>query len=134
MYVVFNDPPMTAGPDTFIGQLISVAGGRSVFEDVRPLWPNVPMEEVVRRRPDLVVLPVGEFRSNAVSTLRQRAGWRDVAAVRAGHIVTVPANLLSRPGPNLGAAARALRSAFHPDVAPAETAAALARVTAPARP
>jgi iron complex transport system substrate-binding protein len=117
MYVVFNDPPMTAGPDTFIGELIGVAGGRSVFDDATQLWPNVAMEEIVRRSPDLVVLPVGEFRSNAVSTLRQRAGWRDVAAVRAGRIVTVPANLLSRPGPNVGAAARALRAAFHPDAA-----------------
>jgi iron complex transport system substrate-binding protein len=124
-YVVFNDPPMTAGPETFIAQLIGVAGGRSTFDDVPQLWPTVAMEEIVRRRPDLVVLPVGEFRSNAVSVLRARAGWRDVPAVRAGRVVTVPANLLSRPGPNLGAAARALRAALHPELAAAD---------APARP
>jgi iron complex transport system substrate-binding protein len=140
MYVVFNDPPMTAGPDTFIGQLIAVAGGRSVFEDERALWPTVAMEEIVRRRPDLVVLPVGEFRANAVSTLRERAGWRDVDAVRAGRIATVPANLLSRPGPNIGAAARALRAAFHPDLAavgetrPVDSAAAVRAPAAAARP
>jgi iron complex transport system substrate-binding protein len=122
LYVVFNDPPMTAGPGTFIGQLIGVAGGRLAFDDVRELWPTVAMEEIVRRDPDVVVLPVGEFRSNAVAALRDRAGWRDVPAVRAGRVVTVPADLLSRPGPNLGAAARALRAALHPELAAGDAA------------
>ena len=40
-YMVFPNPPMTAGPDTFIGQLISLAGGRSIFADDARHWPNV---------------------------------------------------------------------------------------------
>ena len=114
-YVVFNDPPMTAGPNTFITQLIGVAGGESIFPDVRQPWPTVAMEEIVRRAPDLVVVPQGEFATNALAQLRERAGWRDVGAVRAGRVVAVPANLLNRPGPHIGEAARTLRAAFHPE-------------------
>jgi iron complex transport system substrate-binding protein len=114
-YVVYNDPPMTAGPGTFIAQLIGVAGGRPTFDDVSQLWPTVAIEEIVRRQPDVIVLPVGEFRANAVERLRTAPGWRDLRAVREGRVATVPANLLNRPGANLGEAARVLRAAIHPD-------------------
>lgn len=114
MYVVFNDPPMTAGPNTFIGQLISLAGGRSIFEDATSNWPNVPMEEIVRRDPDIVIVPVGEFKAQALTRLRVMQGWRNLRAIREGRVVAVPANLLSRPSPNIGLAAEVLRSAMHP--------------------
>ena len=116
-YVVFNDPPMTAGPTTFIGQLVSLAGGRSIFDDTRQLWPNVSMEEIVRRDPDVLVVPTGEFKTNSIERFRGRPGWRDLRAVRQGRVVTVPADLMSRPGPNIGEAARVLRRAFYADFA-----------------
>jgi iron complex transport system substrate-binding protein len=119
LYVVFNDPPMTAGPKTFIGELIGLAGGRSIFADTQQLWPNVSMEEIVRRQPDLLVVPVGEFKTNTVDHLRAQTGWRNLRAVRDGHVATVPADLLSRPSANIGRAARALRAAFYPEFATA---------------
>ncbi|MEP6493113.1 MAG: cobalamin-binding protein [bacterium] len=132
-FVVFNDPPMTAGPDTFIGQLIGLAGGRSLFDDTRQLWPNVSMEEIVRRQPDVVIVPVGEFKTNTVDYLRARTGWRDLRAVREGRVVTVPANLLNRPGANIGKAARVLRAAFYPEFTSAADSANVARpLSAPA--
>jgi iron complex transport system substrate-binding protein len=116
-YVVFNDPPMTAGPATFIGELIGLAGARSIFADAQQLWPNVSMEEIVRRQPDMLVVPVGEFKTNTLEHLRARPGWRDLSAVRAGRVVTVPADLLNRPSASIGKAARVLRAAFHPELA-----------------
>lgn len=113
-YVVFNDPPMTAGPNTFIAQLISLAGGKSVFDDLTANWPNVAMEEIVKRDPDIIVVPVGEFKGNSVERFQKMQGWRTLRAVRAGNVVTVPADLLSRPSPNIGRAAHVLRGAFHP--------------------
>ncbi|HEY0931089.1 MAG TPA: cobalamin-binding protein [Gemmatimonas sp.] len=114
MYVVFHDPPMTAGPNTFIGQLITLAGGRSIFEDTPNNWPNVTMEEIVRRDPDVIVVPVGEFKAQALSRLKVMQGWRNLRAIREGRVVAVPADLLSRPSPNIGLAAEVLRSAMHP--------------------
>jgi iron complex transport system substrate-binding protein len=120
-YVVFNDPPMTAGPKTFIGQLITIAGGTSAFSDTatgadekRNNWPNVAMEEIVKRDPDLIIVPVGEFRGNSIERFQKMQGWRTLRAVREGNVRTVPADLLSRPSPNIGKAAHALRHAFYP--------------------
>jgi iron complex transport system substrate-binding protein len=117
MYVGFIDPPMTAGPRTFIGQLISLAGGRLVFTDSSQLWPNVAMEEIVRRDPDILIVPVGETTTNPLANLRERAGWRSLRAVRLGHVAAVPADLLNRPSPSIAQSARVLLSAIHPEVA-----------------
>jgi iron complex transport system substrate-binding protein len=114
LYVVWNDPPMTAGPNTFIAQVIGVAGGRTVFPDLEQDWPQVSMEEIVRRQPDVVVLPVGEDRAHSVRRLLDAPGWRELAAVREGRMVEVPTDLVNRPGPRLGEAARVMRDALHP--------------------
>lgn len=116
-YVVFTDPPMTAGPGTFIGQLINLAGGKSIFSEATQLWPNVSLEEIIRRDPDILLVPLGEFRENSLKRFRSMPGWRDLRAVREGHVVAVPADLLNRPSPSIAAAARTLRDAFHPAVA-----------------
>jgi iron complex transport system substrate-binding protein len=116
-YVVSNDPPMTAGPRTFLGQLIGIAGGQSIFPDAAQDWPTVAMEEIVRRQPEVVILPLGEIPTQTPEALRTRPGWRELRAVREGRVATVDADLVNRPGPNLGRAARALRDALHPELA-----------------
>jgi len=118
MYVGYIDPPMTTGPRTFIGQLISLAGGRLVFTDSSQLWPNVAMEEIVRRDPDILIVPVGETTTNPLANLRERTGWRSLRAVRLGHVATVSADLLNRPSPSIAQSARVLLSAIHPDLSP----------------
>jgi iron complex transport system substrate-binding protein len=115
-YVVATTPPTTAGPATFIGQLVEVAGGRLLFSDVAQLWPTVAIEEIVRRQPDVVVLPRGEDALGSPDALRGIAGWRELRAVREGRVVTVPAELMNRPGPRIGEAAALLRDALHPEV------------------
>ena len=118
-FLVWNDPPMTAGAETFISQVLGVAGGRNVFADVAGEWPNVALEEIVRRQPDFVVLPLGEKGgAHDVDRLRGSPGWRELRAMREGRIVTIDSELMNRPGPRLGEAARTLRDRLHPDAAP----------------
>ena len=85
-YVVYNDPPMTTGPGTFIDQLLDIAGADNVFRDATSQWPTVSLEEVVKRDPDIVVLPVGEMSAQVGERLRSTAGWRDLRAVKNGCI------------------------------------------------
>ena len=113
LFVVWNDPPMTAGPGTFVMQLIGVAGGRPIFPDVTELWPTVSMEEIVRRQPDVVVIPVGE--SGTPRFDARSPGWRELKAMRGRGRVLIPAELVKLPGPGIGETARRLRDALHPE-------------------
>ena len=117
-YVVYNDPPMTAGPGTFIDQLLDIAGADNVFEDATSKWPTVSLEEVVKRDPDIVVLPVGEMSAQVGERLRSTAGWRDLRAVRNGCVALVDADLVNRPGTNVAIAARRLEVLLHDETCP----------------
>lgn len=112
-FVVWHDPPMTAGPRTFIAELIGVAGGTILFPDATQPWPNVSMEEVVKRQPDVVVIPVGESGSPRVDL--RGPGWRELKSLRERGPALVPADLVNRPGPRIGETARLLRDALHPE-------------------
>jgi len=115
-FLVWNDPPMTAGARTFVSQVIEIAGGRNVFGDQAALWPSVSMEEIVRRQPDFVLVPVGERGMVRLEAMRTAVGWRELRALREGRGVPVPSQVVNQPGPHLAEAARAIRDAIHPGV------------------
>ena len=108
LYVVWPAPPLTAGRGTFINEVIELAGARNVFGDARTNWPEVSMESVLQRDPDYIIVPV-EAELNA-ARLRALPGWRELRAVRRGHIIEVPQELFGRPGPRVIEAALMLRS------------------------
>lgn len=113
LYVVYHDPPMTAGAGTFITELLDVAGAENVFGDVPTPWPTVSLEEVMRRDPDAILVPTDASDGPSPDLLRADAGWRKLRAVRSGRVFQVPSDLTNRPGPNMIAAARLLRDLLH---------------------
>lgn len=50
------DPPFTAGAKTVLSDLIARAGGRNMFADIAADWTHVSWEQVVTRRPELIVV------------------------------------------------------------------------------
>ena len=91
--------------------IIEIAGAVPAFPELAEDWPTVALEAVMARSPDVIVLPAGADLP-ARDALADRPGWRDLAAVREGRIVEIDADLLARPGPDLGRAARVLREGF----------------------
>ncbi|HEX6036963.1 helical backbone metal receptor, partial [Longimicrobium sp.] len=116
VYVAWVDPPMVAGPSTFLSELVRVAGGRPAFEDMKQEWPQVSVEEIVSRRPQVVVIPSGAGAEFSADALRTTPGWRELTARPGTRVAEVPVAVVNRPGPRLGEAARALRDALHPEL------------------
>jgi iron complex transport system substrate-binding protein len=113
-HVVATDPPMTAGAETFLGQLLRVAGAEPAFPEYGTDWPQLSLEAIHARDPHVLLLRTGYAGEESGQRLRAQAGWRDLPAVRAGRIATVHADSVSRPGPALGRAAALLRDALAP--------------------
>jgi len=120
-YVVWYDPPTTSGSGTFIDELIELVGGRNVFADAPGLWPQVSMEEVVRRQPDIILVSQTESTPIDLERFATSVGWRELRAVREGRVIQVDANLYNRPGPRVAEAARELANLLHPGAFSAET-------------
>lgn len=113
-YEVYNDPLMTAGPHTFIAQLISLAGGVSIAGDVWTDYPEFSSEAVISRNPQIIVYP--EYHgstSSSAAEIAARPGWSAVEAVREGRIYAIDADIMSRPGPRIAEAAELLHEMFY---------------------
>jgi iron complex transport system substrate-binding protein len=113
LYLLSADPPMIAGPGTFVDDLITIAGGGNVFSDVRQLWPQVSLEEILRRQPDVIIRPSDHSLDDPLAGLAHRAGWRELRAVRQGRVHAVDPDLYNRAGATVGTAARGLAERIH---------------------
>ncbi len=108
---ISDRPLVTAGPGSFLGQLIELAGGTNVAGRVGEPYAAVDPETVVRGRPDVILVLHPDPSPDEV---RRRLGWSSVPAVRNGRIVTgLDLDLVLRPGPRLAQAARKLHEVIY---------------------
>jgi ABC-type Fe3+-hydroxamate transport system substrate-binding protein len=114
LYVISRDPPMVAASGLFITEMMEVAGGRTAYPELRHS-PQVSLESIVSRRPDVVLVPTGADSAAALGRLRASTGWRELLADGSVRVRAVPADVLHRAGPSIAEAARILRDAIHPD-------------------
>jgi len=98
-YEVWDEPLMTAGPRTYIGQMIELAGGRNIFTDVDQDWPQVSAELIVSRNPAVILGPASHAEALAVEQIMARPGWSSIAAVQNIRIYLLDSDMVSRPGP-----------------------------------
>ena len=114
-YEVWDEPLMTAGPATFIGQMIELAGGVNVFADVKEQYPTVSGEAVIARAPAVIVGPSSHIEGLTAEKIAARPGWKDLAALKAGRIVIVDGDIVSRSGPRLADALEAVARGLYPE-------------------
>ena len=96
----------TAGPGSFIHELIGLAGGVNIAAGTASPFPQLSPEEIIRRDPEIIVLGDAGY-GMTIEQVQARPGWSGVTAVRTKRIVPVDANLMHRPGPRLAEAAEA---------------------------
>ena len=116
LFVVWFDPLITIGQNTFIADALRWAGAESVVLSPQN-WPQLNFEEAVRLQPDYIVVAeshTGEG-SHSIENLRSRAVWRDLRAVQLGHIAVISEEI-DRPAPGLIDAIQQLARELHPSV------------------
>lgn len=114
MFLIFEEPLMVAGPTTFAGQIIELAGGRNVFADVKEQFPVISDETIVKRDPTYILVgEKGDFAARK-QRLRTRPGWQTLSAVKNDRVLVVDEDLLYRPGPRLLDGLETLTKMLHP--------------------
>jgi len=110
----WNNPLMTAGRDSFIDELIRLAGGINIAHDTRRAYSYFSPEQVVRRDPDCIILAY-MVNEDAAKVIRQRLGWREISAVKNNRIYNdINPDILLRPGPRLVQGLKELYNRLYP--------------------
>jgi iron complex transport system substrate-binding protein len=96
-YQLWPRPLMTVGARHIVTQVLGLCGASSVFPQIRTPAATVSREAVIRADPDAIVAAVGDADEGDPFAAWRR--WSQLAAVRDGRLVAVPAALIHRPTP-----------------------------------
>ena len=115
LFVVWEDPLITIGQNTFIADALRWAGAESVIL-AKQNWPQISFEEVVRLQPEYIVFASNHsgFGAEELGALRTRAAWKELRAVELGHIAVISEEV-NRPSPGLVDAIEQLAREVHPE-------------------
>lgn len=112
-YVLQTGPLITAGRNTFINDLINLAGGVSISGQETTDYPQFSRETVVARKPEVIVVP-SSHGTDLVKEDDLRRDFASTPAVRAGRIVRVNPDWVDRPGPRIVEGLEQLAQGLHP--------------------
>ncbi|KUK32589.1 MAG: Vitamin B12 ABC transport system substrate-binding protein BtuF [Thermoanaerobacterales bacterium 50_218] len=110
---VGNEPLYTAGKNTYVDELVTLAGGINVAADVEG-YQMYSSESVVEKNPD-VILALDSYYVDVQSDISKRPGWEKIKAVQEGRIICPKdPDLLNRPGPRAGQAVEEVARSLYP--------------------
>jgi len=115
LFVIWTQPLISIGKDTFIADALRYAGADSIVDSPQS-WPQVNLEEVARVQPDFLVFAGShtETMPVAIEGLRDLPGWRILDAVR-NHRYVKTSEGVERPAPRIVSAIEDLARQFHPE-------------------
>lgn len=108
---IAQEPLYTAGPGTFINDLIDQAGGENVV--TQEGYVAYSLEQLLKDDPDVYLATKGSMSDPA--DIEKRPGYSALSAVKAKRVFVLDDNLVSRPGPRCIQGIRQIAEALHPD-------------------
>jgi iron complex transport system substrate-binding protein len=109
-------PIMTVNRNTYHHDLIRLAGGRNMAEDESITYPRISLEEVIRRKPDVIIVSSmergGRFEKARQAWLR----WKSIPAVKNNRVHLIDSDLIDRPSPRIIDGLDAMARIIHPEV------------------
>ena len=115
---VFEGSIYTAGKDSFLASLISLAGGEPIVGDAAST--AIQLEDLIAADPELILLGDAAYDPTiTAASVAARPGWSEMTAVKDGQIVVVLDDLvITRPGPRIVDGLEALAKAIHLELFP----------------
>lgn len=108
---IWRRPYMTINRDTYVHDVLAVAGGANVFGDEPRRYPEIALEQMAAADPEVILLPDEPYRFRRAH-VADFDPFPDLPAVRDGRIHLVDGKLLSWYGPRIGEALRVLPPLF----------------------
>jgi iron complex transport system substrate-binding protein len=118
MFVVGIDPLFVAGKGTFINELITIAGGTNIAGDSLARYPQLGIEQVVSKAPEVILYTSLNFDLTPEQILAAKKLWSpypSVPAVKDDRIHGLVADHVTLSGPRLVIGIEEMARAIHPE-------------------
>lgn len=124
-YQMWDEPLMTAGPSSFIDELIVLAGGENIAGDAQGAYPQYSVEVMVEKDPEVFLAPAHmgdetdlteEQEQELIKEIKSRPGYSEITAIKEDRVEVLEPNVVSRPGARIIEAFEVIAKAVHPDL------------------
>jgi ABC-type Fe3+-hydroxamate transport system substrate-binding protein len=108
---IYREPLMSVSDRSFVGELIELAGGDNIFDELERDYCRISSEDVIQAKPDIIIC----YSQDTASNIAKRMGWKDIPAVRSGRIYfeqDINPDWLLRAGPRVILGAGRLQEIF----------------------
>ncbi len=97
-YQVSDRPLYTLSGQHIVSEAIRICGGENVFGSMKGLAPQISIESVLIRNPDVIIHTSVDKESSGLAFWRK---YPALKAVQRGHLFSLNPDLLDRPGPRM---------------------------------
>ncbi|MEE8448161.1 MAG: cobalamin-binding protein [Thermodesulfobacteriota bacterium] len=118
LLVVWDEPIWTVGKDSFLSDLIEMAGGVSVTADLKGETALFSLEAIVERAPEIILVSLAFGLNRSRQPLKQLRRLNSIPAVRNKKIFALDSSLLNRPSYRVAQGLEKLARIFHPELFP----------------
>ena len=112
VYFEVDPTPYAAGPGSFIGEMLTRAGGLNILPVSLGAFPKISPELVVSSNPSVII-------GAKLEDLLLRPGWANIMAIKNNRVYDPTGednDAIVRPGPRLATALKILARFLHPDI------------------
>ena len=99
----WNEPISSAGPGSFLHELLEMAGASNIAHDMKEPWGQFSEELVIERDPEVILLTNFNY-----DEVMQRDAWRELTAVQNERVYEVDPDVFARTSTRLADALEAL--------------------------
>lgn len=117
LWVVQRQPLRVAGRDTFVNEMIELAGGENAIGPTFHKYPPIGAEQVIACRPDVIIEPAmgqKDLDGQRKKALEYWSKFSNLPAVRDGRIYVIDGDTVSRLGPRLYEGVEAIAGCLRP--------------------
>jgi iron complex transport system substrate-binding protein len=114
-YHIWSEPLLGASPISYQGEMVEICGGVNIIDDRTSRYPNLSLEVLVARNPQVILTSAHHGVFFSAENLRARPGWSELQAVKDQRIVLLDGDLVSRCSPRLVDALGIVAHAIYPE-------------------
>jgi iron complex transport system substrate-binding protein len=108
-------PIMTVNRNTVHHDLIHLAGGDNMTADAPVTYPRISLEEVIRRKPEVIVISSMEREGRFEKARQDWLQWTSIPAVQKGRVHLIDSDLIDRPSPRVVDGLEIMAKLLHPE-------------------